>query len=104
VISAGIGYYTVKQLASRGAKVYLGARSESRAKAAIKRLLEETPSIPQENISWLRLDLSNQAQVVDAAVELRSKEQRLDILGNSCTEETRSEDHTNMVRSEQCGN
>ncbi|KAH7258850.1 uncharacterized protein BKA55DRAFT_723558 [Fusarium redolens] len=81
--NAGIGYYTVKQLASRGAKVYLGARSESRAKAAIKRLLEETPSVPQENIAWLRLDLSNQAQVVDAAVELRSKEQRLDILVNN---------------------
>ncbi|KAH7151411.1 hypothetical protein DER46DRAFT_690373 [Fusarium sp. MPI-SDFR-AT-0072] len=81
--NAGIGYYTVKHLASRGAKVYLGARSESRAKAAIKRLLEENPLIPQENVVWLRLDLSNQAQVVDAAVELRSKEQRLDILVNN---------------------
>ncbi|KAG5743196.1 hypothetical protein H9Q70_014087 [Fusarium xylarioides] len=81
--NAGIGYYTVKHLASRGAKVYVGARSESRAKAAIKRLLQETPSIPQENVIWLRLDLSNQAQVVDAAVEVRSMEQRLDILVNN---------------------
>lgn len=104
MISAGIGYYTVKHLASRGAKVYLGARSESRAKAAIKRLLEENPLIPQENVVWLRLDLANQSQVVDAAVELQSKEQRLDILGNSCTAETRLEDYTDMVRSEQCGN
>ncbi|CAG1998534.1 unnamed protein product [Fusarium graminearum] len=81
--NAGIGYYTVKHLASRGAKVYLGARSESRAKAAIKRLLEENPLIPQENVVWLRLDLANQSQVVDAAVELQSKEQRLDILVNN---------------------
>ncbi|KAM0401881.1 hypothetical protein ACHAQC_002578 [Fusarium culmorum] len=67
----------------KGAKVYLGARSESRAKAAIKRLLEENPLIPQENVVWLRLDLANQSQVVDAAVELQSKEQRLDILVNN---------------------
>lgn len=80
VSSAGIGYHTVKQLALKGAKVYLGARSESRAKAAIERLLGENPSIPRENISWLRLDLSSLAQVVDAALELRSKEGRLDIL------------------------
>ncbi|KAK7403407.1 hypothetical protein QQX98_010820 [Neonectria punicea] len=81
--NAGIGYYTVKHLASSGAKVYMGARSETRAKAAIRRLLEEDPSISQENIVWLRLDLSSQAQVVDAAVELRSKEKRLDILVNN---------------------
>ncbi|KAH6951289.1 hypothetical protein DER45DRAFT_605485 [Fusarium avenaceum] len=81
--NAGIGYHTVKHLALRGAKVYLGARSESRAKAAINRLLEENPSIPRENVVWLRLDLSNQAHVVNAAVKLRSKEQRLDILVNN---------------------
>ncbi|KAI6752570.1 hypothetical protein HG530_013939 [Fusarium avenaceum] len=81
--NAGIGYHTVKHLALRGAKVFLGARSESRAKAAINRLLEENPSIPRENVVWLRLDLSNQAHVVNAAVKLRSKEQRLDILVNN---------------------
>lgn len=84
--------------------MYLGARSESRAKAAINRLLQENPSIPHENVVWLRLDLSNQAQVVNAAVELRSKEQRLDILGNLCIEEARLEDRTDIVRSKQCGN
>ncbi|PNP73503.1 hypothetical protein FNYG_13153 [Fusarium nygamai] len=98
--NAGIGYYTVKHLALNGAKVYMGARSETRAKAAIKRLLEENPSIPQENVVWLQLDLSNQAQVVDAALELRSREKRLDILGNSCVDETRSEEHTDITRSE----
>ncbi|XP_044724160.1 short chain dehydrogenase domain-containing protein [Hirsutella rhossiliensis] len=81
--NAGIGYHTVRRLASKGAKVYLAARSESRAKAAIKRLLGDNPSIPPENLVWLRLDLSSQAQVVEAARELRAKEQRLDILVNN---------------------
>lgn len=79
--SAGIGYYTAKQLALRGAKVYLAARSEERVKDAIKRLREEAPSIRAESLAWLQLDLSNQSQVVDAANELCSKEERLDILG-----------------------
>ncbi|OLN95480.1 putative oxidoreductase C736.13-like protein 4 [Colletotrichum chlorophyti] len=81
--NAGIGYHTVRQLAAKGAKVYLAARSESRAKEAIKRLLDEKPSIPEENLVWLRLDLSSQAQVVDAARELLAKTDRLDILVNN---------------------
>lgn len=79
--SAGIGYYTTKQLALRGAKVYLAARSETRVREAIKRLEEENPSIRPGSLVWLSLDLSSQGQVVDAAHELRSKEERLDILG-----------------------
>jgi hypothetical protein len=39
--STGIGYYTVLQLARQGAKVYLGARSEQRAKEAIEKLHAE---------------------------------------------------------------
>ncbi|OBR09787.1 Short-chain dehydrogenase [Colletotrichum higginsianum IMI 349063] len=81
--NAGIGYHTVRQLAAKGAKVYLAARSESRAKEAIKRLREENPDIPQEKLVWLPLDLSSQAQVVDAARDLMSKTERLDILVNN---------------------
>ncbi|KAI9152361.1 Short-chain dehydrogenase/reductase [Paramyrothecium foliicola] len=80
---AGIGYHTVRQLASKGAKVYLAARSETRANSAIQRLLRENPFIRQENLVWMRLDLSSQAQVVGAACWLRDREQRLDILVNN---------------------
>lgn len=36
--STGVGYHTVKILAQHGAKVYMAARSESKAKAAIEQL------------------------------------------------------------------
>ncbi|KAF6789049.1 oxidoreductase C736.13-like protein 4 [Colletotrichum sojae] len=81
--NAGIGYHTVRQLVARGAKVYIAARSESRAKEAINRLLDEDPSISREKLIWLRLDLSSQAQVTEAAHELLALTDRLDILVNN---------------------
>ncbi|KZL85428.1 nad-p-binding protein [Colletotrichum incanum] len=81
--SAGIGYHTVRQLAAKGAKVYLAARSEYRAKEAIKRLLNENPSIPKENLVWLPLGLSSQTQVDGTARQFLAKTERLDILVNN---------------------
>ncbi|CAN8103585.1 unnamed protein product [Discula destructiva] len=92
--NAGIGYYTVKQLAAKGAKVYLGARSESRATEAIRKLLQDNPSIPKENLVWLRLDLSSQSQTVEAAKEFLLKEDRLDILVNNAGIDPYSYDKT----------
>ncbi|OHW91526.1 NAD-p-binding protein [Colletotrichum incanum] len=81
--NAGIGYHTVRQLAAKGAKVYLAARSEYRAKEAIKRLLNENPSIPKENLVWLPLGLSSQTQVDGTARQFLAKTERLDILVNN---------------------
>ncbi|KAF7983229.1 hypothetical protein HWV62_23522 [Athelia sp. TMB] len=39
--STGVGYQTCKTLAQHGAKVYLAARNESKAKAAITQLHAE---------------------------------------------------------------
>jgi NAD(P)-dependent dehydrogenase (short-subunit alcohol dehydrogenase family) len=39
--SQGIGLYTVLNLAKHGAKVYLGARNEDKAKTAIQKLRAE---------------------------------------------------------------
>jgi hypothetical protein len=44
-------------------------------------VLEEHPSVREENLVWLPLDLSSQADVVRAAGEVRRREERLDILG-----------------------
>jgi NAD(P)-dependent dehydrogenase (short-subunit alcohol dehydrogenase family) len=41
ISSTGIGYFTVLHLARCGAKVYLGARNEAKAKAAIDKLQAE---------------------------------------------------------------
>lgn len=81
VDSAGLGYHTVKQLVLRGAKVYLAARSQSRAEAAIAKLLLECPSAKPENLVWLPLDLGDQSQVASTSRRFLETESRLDILG-----------------------
>ncbi|KAK0761589.1 hypothetical protein N5P37_006542 [Trichoderma harzianum] len=81
--NTGIGLQTVKQLALHGAKVYMGARSESRAKEAIESILSENHTIGQEHIIWLPLDLSKLFNIVEAAQLLSSWEKRLDILINN---------------------
>ncbi|RFU77474.1 short-chain dehydrogenase [Trichoderma arundinaceum] len=81
--NSGIGFETVKQLALHGAKVYVGARSESRAKQAIDSILSEHHSIPKERIIWLPLDLSSLSNVIEAAKLFSSTENRLDVLINN---------------------
>jgi len=75
--SSGIGYHTVQQLAIRGArvcerqaryfvvdeltfktKVYLAARNETRAYAAIARMKREG-GLGTGSVDWLELDLSS---------------------------------------------
>lgn len=63
-----------------GAKVYVGARSESRAKQAISDILSENPSVPKELLEWLPLDLSSLPDVIKAANLFSTTETRLDIL------------------------
>ncbi|EHK48753.1 hypothetical protein TRIATDRAFT_191627 [Trichoderma atroviride IMI 206040] len=81
--NSGIGFETVKQLVLHGAKVYIGARSESRAKQAISDILSENPSIPKELLEWLPLDLSSLPNVIKAANLFSTTETRLDILINN---------------------
>jgi NAD(P)-dependent dehydrogenase (short-subunit alcohol dehydrogenase family) len=63
-----------------GAKVYVGARSESRAKQAISDILSENPSVLKELLEWLPLDLSSLPDVIKAANLFSTTETRLDIL------------------------
>lgn len=57
--SSGVGFQTALQLAKRGAKVYLGCRSEARAKDAIGRMHKASPGLDLEaRLVWLPLDLS----------------------------------------------
>lgn len=70
------------QLARRGAKVYLGCRSESKAREAIARMRKASPGLGLEDrLVWLPLDLTLMSLVKKAAEEFLSKETRLDILG-----------------------
>jgi NAD(P)-dependent dehydrogenase (short-subunit alcohol dehydrogenase family) len=79
--SAGIGYAVTAELARHGAKVYLAARNESKAKAAIEKLRAENPKISKHNLVWLPLDLANLDDVEQATRTFLGKDDRLDILG-----------------------
>ncbi|KAJ6579605.1 NAD(P)-binding protein [Mycena vulgaris] len=79
--NTGVGYATVQMLARKGAKVYIGARDEGRAAAAIKQLKSE--DINDGSVHWLKLDLSDPREARRAANGFLEKEQRLDILVNN---------------------
>ncbi|TFK39597.1 NAD-P-binding protein [Crucibulum laeve] len=79
--NTGIGYGTIQFLARKGAKVYMAARSESRALAAIKQL--ESEGINEGSVHWLKTDLSDLRSLKASAEEFKQKENRLDILVNN---------------------
>lgn len=57
--SAGIGYATLEQLPRHGVKVYMAARTEKRALAALDRFYKENLSVEQGSVVWLPLDLGD---------------------------------------------
>ncbi|KAF4610211.1 hypothetical protein D9613_010552 [Agrocybe pediades] len=77
--NTGVGKETAKALLSYNAKVYIAARSQEKAEAAIKDLKEETG---KEGI-FLKLDLSDLRSVKTSAEEFLSKETELHVLFNN---------------------
>ncbi|EKM52469.1 uncharacterized protein PHACADRAFT_260900 [Phanerochaete carnosa HHB-10118-sp] len=77
--NTGVGKETVKALLQHNAKVYLAARSRSKAEAAIKDLKDATG----RDAIFLELDLSSLASVRKAAEEFLGKEYELNILFNN---------------------
>ncbi|KAK2589546.1 hypothetical protein QQS21_012777 [Conoideocrella luteorostrata] len=78
--NTGIGLSTVIGLASQGAKVYMGCRSEVKARAAID---EIEAQIKATNVHFLSLDLSSFNSVLSAASEIKAKETALHGLINN---------------------
>ncbi|KDQ58065.1 hypothetical protein JAAARDRAFT_129282, partial [Jaapia argillacea MUCL 33604] len=78
---AGIGFKTVRHLARKGAKVYLAARNEARATAAIAELEAEGFGEGKGQVVWLKLDLADPRLAKSAAEDFMLHESRLDILG-----------------------
>ncbi|CCO34593.1 hypothetical protein BN14_08697 [Rhizoctonia solani AG-1 IB] len=78
--NAGVGKETCKALLNKNAKVYLAARSKSRADDAIEWLKAETNG---KAPIFLELDLGNLDSVRKAAEEFKSKEQELHVLFNN---------------------
>ncbi|PSR76191.1 hypothetical protein PHLCEN_2v8614 [Hermanssonia centrifuga] len=77
--NAGIGFATVAHLLKHGAKVYIGARNEGKAQAAIERLKANGPNSGGE-VQYLNLDLSDVTKAKASAEHFLSNETRLDIL------------------------
>ncbi|KAI9059034.1 NAD-P-binding protein, partial [Trametes sanguinea] len=81
--NAGIGFATIQLLARHGAKVYMAARNEQKAKAAIERLRAQGIGPGNGEVLWLHLDLSDPRNVKNAAEEFMKREARLDVLINN---------------------
>ncbi|KAL0564908.1 short-chain alcohol dehydrogenase, partial [Marasmius crinis-equi] len=76
--NSGIGKQLVKVLASKGAKVYLAARSEEKFKQAVEDIGDNSGEI-----EFLKLDLTTAKGAKEAAEEFKSKESSLHILFNN---------------------
>lgn len=68
-------------MARQGAKVYLGARDESKATAALAKLEQEGLGPGNGQVLWLKVDYSDPRLAKKAAEEFLERELRLDILG-----------------------
>ncbi|KAJ7147050.1 hypothetical protein C8R43DRAFT_538612 [Mycena crocata] len=77
--NSGVGKETAKALLQHNAKVYIAARSEEKAKKAIKELQSQTG----KEAEFLRLDLADLKSIKRAAEEFTQKESRLDVLFNN---------------------
>ena len=76
----GLGFETVKALASKGAHVLLAARNDEKGKAAVA---EVQKLIPNAQVELLRLDLASQRSIRAAASEVGNKFSQLDLLINN---------------------
>ena len=70
----------MKHLARRGAKVYIGARNQSKAEAAIAQLKADGLGPGNGELVWLEMDLKDPRNSKKAAEEFMGKEKRLDVL------------------------
>ena len=69
--NSGIGKQTVAVLLSKGAKVYLAARSEEKANAAIADIHKTHPDSKKGNVEFLKLDLGQAIKAKEAAEEFK---------------------------------
>ncbi|KAK5553306.1 short-chain alcohol dehydrogenase [Exophiala xenobiotica] len=80
--NTGIGYQLSAILYSHNAKVYIGARSESKAKDAITSLQQLHPN-SKGSLEYLHLDLSDLTSIKATAEEFMRRETKLHWLNNN---------------------
>jgi NAD(P)-dependent dehydrogenase (short-subunit alcohol dehydrogenase family) len=80
--NAGIGFELVKILYAAGARVYMAARSRSRADAALSEVRSST-TYPAGEVRFLELDLDDLESVKKAVNTFNKLENRLYVLWNN---------------------
>lgn len=80
--SSGLGELLSTILYQHHAKVYIAARSQDKASAAIERIKKQHPDSKGELV-YLHLDLDDLSTIKRSAHEFLSKETRLDVLWNN---------------------
>lgn len=78
--NTGIGEVTARELAGRGAKVWLACRNEARAQAAMQRIRQTHPAA---DLHFMALDLGDLGAVRNAADAFLENESQLDVLINN---------------------
>lgn len=79
--NTGIGYVTARELARKGAKVIIAARSEQKGKDTILRIKAELHNLPGADLlEFIKLDLANFAAVRKFARDFSYERLKLDIL------------------------
>ncbi len=78
--NTGIGFYTAKFLAEKGAHVIMACRSRKKAEAAKARIVND---VPNASLELMELDLSSQASVKKFAQKFSKKYSTLDLLINN---------------------
>ncbi|KAF9071224.1 hypothetical protein BDP27DRAFT_1503771 [Rhodocollybia butyracea] len=81
--NAGIGFVTCRELARKGARVYMLSRTESRALAAIEQIKQELGPSVDSKLQYINFDLQSLKTGKKAAEEFMEQETRLDILVNN---------------------
>ncbi len=79
----GIGLEIARQLTAAGILVIIGARDESRARAAVEDLASEGLTAGSHAVRAVRLDLTDLASIAAAARDIEAEHGRLDILVNN---------------------
>ena len=78
--NTGLGFQTARALAAKNATVILACRNQAKGQAAVRRIIEETPTARCETMP---LDLSDLASVQRFAERFQAKYDGLDLLINN---------------------
>ena len=83
----GIGFEVARQLARKGFRVFLGARDEKAGEAAAEKLRAEgartTKDKSDDDIAFLKIDISKPESIKRAAEDFSKQSDRLDVLVNN---------------------